>query len=353
MNRFGLLILTICVVLPLTVALADDDSSDNASALVTVAKMQQGSLPISITAFGQIQPGDAAQHTISAPIAVRVENVKVRAGMQVPAGAPMITLTPTAESHASYVQAQLAARLASQVVERDKVMVKSHLLTQSELLKAENEEANAKSTLSVLEGEGAAGPKTLKAPSDALVTKVDANTGAVVAPGAPLVEWAPPDSLVLEVGVLGTQATKIEPGNVVTITPVGGTERFPGKVLSREAMIDATTGLVPVQISFPLGKMLAGEMARAVITAGEAKGYIVPHQAVLVDDDGTIYVVQAVDMQAKKVAVQVVAASGDRDVISGDDLDPKAPVVLEGNHQVDDGTKLRFAEAGAKGASGK
>jgi membrane fusion protein, multidrug efflux system len=352
MNRLGLLVLTICTVLPLTV-LADGDSGDNVSALVTVAKMRQGSLPVTVTAFGQVQPGDTAQRTISAPIAVRVENVTVRAGMQVPAGTPMITLAPTAESHAAYLQAQLAARLASQVVERDKLMVKSHLLTQSELLKAENEEANARSTLSVLAGEGAAGPKTLSAPSDALVTKVDANTGAVVAPGAPLVEWAPPDSLVLEVGVVVAQAAKIEPGNVATITPIGSGESFQGKVLSREAMIDGTTGLVPVQVSFPLGKMLAGEMARAVITANEAKGYIVPHEAVLVDDDGTIYVVQAVDMQAKKVAVQVVAAAGDRDVISGDDLDANAPVVLEGNHQLDDGTKLRLAGANPQGAGGK
>jgi hypothetical protein len=60
-------------------------------------------------------------------------------------------------------------------------------------------------------------------------------------------------------------------------------------------------------------------------------------------------------MEAKKVAVEVVAADGKRDVITGDDLDPKAPVVLQGNHQLDDGTKLRLAEATAspKGASSK
>ena len=76
-------------------------------------------MPITVTAFGQIKPRDSAQQTISAPIAICVEKVTVRAGMQVPAGAPMITVVPTAESHAAYVQAQLAARLASQLEERD------------------------------------------------------------------------------------------------------------------------------------------------------------------------------------------------------------------------------------------
>lgn len=353
MIRWIASILGLAIVLSPALAQADDD--DNASALVTVAKLQEGGLPINVTAFGQVQPRDTAQQTVSAPLSVRVANVSVRAGMHVPAGTAMMTLVPTPESHASYVQAKLAARLASQVLERDRSMVQAHLLTQTELLKAENDEANAKSTLEVLEGEGAEGPKTLTAPFDALVMKVDANLGAVVAQGAPLVELAPPDSLVLEVGTVSAQAAKINPGDAATITPIGSDENMQGKVLSREALIDPATGLVPVQITFPLGKMLAGEMARAVISAGEAKGYVVPHEAVLVDNDGTQYVVQAVDMAAKKVAVQVLAANGNNDVITGDDLDPAAPVVLQGNHQLDDGTKLRLAEqtAGQKGATSK
>lgn len=345
--------LALAIALAPALARADDD--DNASALVTVAKLQPGSLPTNITAFGQVQPGDTAQESIAAPFAARVGAVTVHAGQQITAGTSLLTLVPTPETRAAYKQAQLAARLASQLVERDKSLVQAHLLTQGELLKAQNDEENAKSTLAVMEQEGAAGPSTLKAPFDAIVTKVDAGPGAVVAQGAPVVELAKPNGLVLEVGVVAAQATKIEPGDAAAIAPIGSGESLHGKVLTREAMIDSTTGLVPVQISFPLGKMLAGEVARAIITAGEAKGYVVPHEAVLVDTDGTVYVVQAVDMQAKKVAVQVLAASGDRDVITGDDLDPKAPVVLQGNHQLDDGTKLRLAEqmASPKGASGK
>src|SRR6185312_3976291 len=253
MIRWMASILGLAIVLSPALAQADDD--DNASALVTVAKLQEGGLPISVTAFGQVQPRDTAQQTVSAPLSVRVANVSVRAGMHVPAGTPMMTLVPTPESHASYVQAKLAARLASQVLERDRSMVQAHLLTQAELLKAENDEANAKSTLEVLEGEGAEGPKTLTAPFDALVMKVDANLGAVVAQGAPLVELAPPDSLVLEVGTVSAQAAKINPGDAATITPIGSDENIQGKVLSREALIDPATGLVPVQITFPLGKM--------------------------------------------------------------------------------------------------
>lgn len=341
--------------LALCPALAQADDADNASALVTVAKLQPGSLPITVTAFGQVQPGDTAQESVAAPLAARVAAVTVRSGMQIAAGTPMVTLIPTPETAAAYKSAKLAVRLSDELVQRDEQLVKAHLLPQVELSKAQKDASDAKSTLAVMEQEGAAGPATLKAPFDAIVLKVDAGPGAILAQGAPVVELAKPNGLVLEVGVVAAQATKVQPGSTATITPLGSSESFEGKVLSREAMIDATTGLVPVQISFPLGKMLAGEMARAVVTAGEAKGYVVPHEAVLVDDDGTIFVVQAVDMEAKKVAVQVLASAGDRDVITGDDLDAKAPVVLQGNHQLDDGTKLRLADQAAspKGASSK
>ena len=339
--------------LALLPVLAQADDDDNASALVTVTKLQQGSLPVTVTAFGQVQPGDTAQESVAAPLAARVGAVTVRAGQKIAAGTPMVTLIPTPETAAAFKQAKLAVRLSDEVVQRDQELVKAHLLPQVELSKALKDAADAKSTLAIMEEEGGAGPNTLKAPFDAIVTKVDAGPGAILAQGAPVVELAKPNGLVLEVGVVAAQAANIKPGDAVTITPLGSDENLQGKVLTREAMIDSTTGLVPVQISFPLEKMLAGEMARAVITAADAKGYVVPHEAVLVDTDGTVYVVQAVDMQAKKVAVQVLAGNGKQDVITGDDLDAGAPVVLQGNHQLDDGTKLRLAEADTKNANGK
>jgi hypothetical protein len=56
-------------------------------------------------------------------------------------------------------------------------------------------------------------------------------------------------------------------------------------------------------------------------------------------------------MEAKKVAVDILASDGKQDVISGDDLNPKLEVVTTGSKQLDDGTKLRVADS--TGASGK
>src|SRR5215469_3854846 len=328
-------------------ALADGSDEDNAVALVTLADLKKGSLPVTVTAYGQVQPGDTAQQSIGAQLSVRVSQVMVKAGEQVPAGTQLLTVVPSPESAAAYKQAKLALRLAQELVDRGKATTQLHLMTQSDLARAEKDLEGAKSDLAVLEEEGASGPVTLKAPFDSIIMKVDNGPGTVVAQGAPLIELAKPDGLVVEVGVIAAEASSIVPGQEVSIKPLSGAEALTGKVLAREVVIDSTTGLVPVQISFPLGKMLAGEMVQTTITTGAAEGYVVPHEAILVDDDGSNFVWQAEDMAANKVKIKIVDAGGDKDVIAGDDLDPKAQVVLTGNKQLDDGTKMRVADSDA------
>lgn len=99
-----------------------------------------------------------------------------------------------------------------------------------------------------------------------------------------------------------------------------------------------------------LDSFLAGETAEADIVIGEADGYLVPHEAILVNNSGSPYVVQAVDMVAKKVPVRVLVAGGARDVVDGP-LNAASPVVLAGNYQLDDGMRVRVAAP--DGASAK
>ena len=92
-------------------------------------------------------------------------------------------------------------------------------------------------------------------------------------------------------------------------------------------------------------------MAQAAITTRQLRGYVVPHEAVLVNDSGSPYVVQAIDSVARKVPVRILDAHGNQDVIQGK-LDAHAPIVLTGNYQLDDGMKVRLADS-APGKSAK
>ncbi|HUC61653.1 MAG TPA: HlyD family efflux transporter periplasmic adaptor subunit [Alphaproteobacteria bacterium] len=332
---------------PVPSARADDSDNANASVLVKLTPLKKGTLPKNVTAYGEIVPSSTGIESITAPVTLRVSNVLVRVGAQIARGQPLVTVSPSPEVRAAYDSARLALNLANQLADRTRAMVKAHLATAADLARDENAAATARANLSVLEQEGAAGSTTYKAPFDAIVMKVDATLGAVVAQGSPLVELIRPNELVLSVGALPSQAADIAVGDKVAINRLGSDASVTGTVLQRGSVINADDGLVPILISFPPNKFLLGDKARAVITTGEVPGYIVPHEAILVNDDGDTYIVQAVKMVAKKVAVQVLDSEDDQDLIEGK-LDLAAPVVLAGNHQLDNGTKMRLANDKAK-----
>ena len=331
--------------LALPLAYADDggNSNTNQSVLVTLSHLKEGSLPSVVVGYGTVGAANSGRKTIMAPESTVIGEIFVRLGEQVPAGAPLVELAPSPASAASYMQAKSALSVAEQLVASSQRLVSLHLATAQQLADARKAESDARSQLKALDMVGAAGPKIVRAPFPAIVTTLAATPGAIVAEGAPLMDLAAPGRLVLTVGVVPAQAAGISANDSAAVTLVGGAESATGRVLVRGAVAEADTGLVPVDIALPPGKFLPGEMAEAVITTGQVYGYVVPHEAILVNDSGAPYVVQAIDGAAKKVPVQVVGAHGDQDVITGA-LNARAPLVLAGNYQLDNGMKVRLAD---------
>lgn len=322
-------------------------SQDEPSVLVQLIPLQHGTLPQIVTVYGTVRASAPAQRMVMAPTAAVVDEVYVRSGEDVDKDAPLLRLQPTPETASSYAQAETALRVATDTVDRTQKMVAQHLATAQQLLDAEKAESNARVALHALQSQGAGGPNLVRAPFHAIVTSVTATSGGIVSGGATLLSLANPDGLVLEVGALPAQASLIKTDDPVTITPLGQAAPLAGKISLRGSMIDPATGLIPIQIAFPAGRMLFGQAATAAITTSQVAGYVVPHGAVLADDRGDPYVVQAPHMVAKRVAVRVLETDGDRDVIDGP-LDPTASLVLSGNYQLHDGMKVRVADPPAK-----
>ena len=312
------------------------------SVLVQLTRLEKGSLPRLVTAYGSVHASPAAHRTVVAPLAAVVEAVFVRDGEAVEKGAPLVRLGPSPAAAAAYAQARSALSVAQQLVARTRAMLAQRLATGQQLADAEKSQADAQAALAALEAEGAGGPQTLRAPFRAVVTTVATSAGALVAQGKGLVDLERPEGLVLEVGVVPAAAAAIHAGDKAAILPLGARDAVAGRVLLRGSVVDAGTGLVPVDIALPKGRFLRGEMAQARIVTGEAKGYVVPHAAILVDGRGAPYVVQAPGRIAKLVRVRILGADGARDVVSGP-LDPGAPLVLSGNHQLRNGMAVRLA----------
>ena len=334
--------LALSAALALPPAHADDAPDSNSSVLVTLTRLQEGSLPHVVVGYGTVEPSAAGHKTIMAPVAAIVAGIDVRLGEKVPAGAPLIRLAPSPATAASYTQAKSALSVAEHLVASTRKLVAGHLATVQQLADAEKSESDARSTLQALDAVGAGGEHVIRAPFGAIVTTLSATPGAIVTEGTALLELAAPRSLVLNIGVVPAQAAAIHANDQAVVRLIGASQPVPAKVLVCGAVAEADTGLVPVAIGLPPGGFIPGEMAQATITTGEMHGYVVPHEAILVNDSGAPYVVQAVAGVAHKVPVHVLVADGNQDVISGS-LDARAPLVLSGNYQLDDGMKVRLA----------
>lgn len=314
------------------------------SAQVVETQLRHGALPHRIDAYGVVAADPAVERAVMAPVAASVRAIEVRLGQNVVKGAPLIELAPSPATSARYAQAQSALRAALAGEARTKALVGQYLATRQDLANAQKVAQDARANLDALRAVGAGGPRTLRAPFAATVTMLSTRVGSLVQEGAPLLTIAPPASLVLRVGVTPADAAQIRLGAPAALTPVSGAAGVPlsGHVVMRGAVVDPSTGLVPVEISLPPNQLFPGETVRAAITARTVSGIIVPHAALLLDTKGRPYVVQAPHGRARLVPVEVLNSDQGEDVITGP-LDPKAPIVLAGNYQLKAGMRVRVA----------
>lgn len=347
MNKRSILTFLICLIALMPGELLADGNSDDVTVQVNLIELNKGSLPTSITTYGRVMPAEKSRKVIAAPIAAQVNEVDVRAGQEVAKGARIITLAPSPQSRATYDQAKLALITANKLLARSRALARAHLETAAQLAQDEKSAADARSTLRALQEEGAGGPSTITAPFTAVVMNVHVSAGTFVTQGETLVTLARPGDLILRTGVVPAEASRITPGDKVTITPFSGSGEFGGKVLLRGSMVERGNGLVPIDVSLPGKSLMTGEMAKAVIDTGVMQGYVVPHDAILLNESGQTYIVQSVDLTARKVLVTVLGSKGDKDVIKGDVI-AGAPVVGAGNYQLDNGTRMRVAHPEGK-----
>ncbi len=341
--------LAIAAMLALPPALAAGAGS-GPSALVTLTRLKEGSLPSVLTAYGVVRASNTGGKSLMAPGSAVVGAVEAHLGQPVRAGEPLVTLTPSSQSGAAYQQAKSGLAVADNLLKNTRQLFKLHLATSQQLAQAEKSQIDARAALIALQASGAGGGHVVRAPFAAVVTGLSVHPGDIVSAGTPMLTLAAPNRLVLAAGVVPALALRIHIGDPAAVRATGTNQWLKGTVVVCGAATDPSNGLVPVQVALPPGRFLPGEFAVARITTAQVRGYVVPHKAILINESGATYVVQAVNGIAHKVPVRVLDEINAKNVISGA-LDPNAPVVLTGNYQLENGMKIRLAGPARIGAT--
>jgi membrane fusion protein (multidrug efflux system) len=319
-------------------------AADPASVAVQTAAPRQGVVPDLVTAYGSAAPALDGGMTLSIQQEGRVLALAVTPGETVHAGERLLDFGASAAAIANYQQAVSALSVTRQQRSHTAQLLGQQLATRDQLAQADKAVADAQATLDAVQREGAdRASQTLTAPFDGIIATIPVAQGDRVPPGATLMTITRLDGLVVTVGIEPGVRASVHPGEAVRLVPLAGGSALAGQVLRVDGMLNPRTRLVDADVSVPVGSVISGAAFRADIKVGELNGWIVPHDAVLSDASGT-YLFQVDGTTAARVNVRVAGSAGGDDVLQGP-LDPKRPIVVEGNYQLADKTPVRISDA--------
>lgn len=312
------------------------------AALVTSVSPHQGETTRWITAFGSATPASNGVETLSIPQPGRVEKLLVTAGAPVHAGQPILifALAPTAQ--AAFESAVSTLKTAREQRATTARLLGQQLATQDQLAQTDKALADATAALNAARAEGGGqATQTVRAPFDGIVATIPVAQGDRTQPGAPLATVARKTGIILTVGVDPADRPAIQPGQPARLQPLDGGTAIDGHVLRIDGQLNTTTRLIDVDLTIPPGAILNGQPMKAEIAGGSVRGWVVPHESVVTDDDG-VHIFQIVGGKAKAVPVQLLQAGKDSDVVSGA-IDAGRPIIVNGAYQIDDGGVVRTA----------
>lgn len=298
-----------------------------------------------LPAYGSARPSNDGAQVLSSAQPGQVTSLLVAPGAAVHAGQALLSFTLAPTARTTYEQAASALAAAQKQRATTAQLLGQQLATREQLVQAEKAVSDAQIALSGLSREGAGqSVKTFTAPFDGIVTAITAAQGDRTAPNAPLMTVARTRDIVITVGIAPEDRANVRAGQEATLQRLSGGASIAGHVLRVSSALNIRTRMMDADIAIPAGAILPGEGLRADIHTGDVQGWSVPHAAVVTaNGPAHIFQMQSGPIQsgrAKAVPVEVIQSAPSGDVVRGP-IDPKAPLIVDGAYQVEDGMAVR------------
>ena len=303
---------------------ADAPVSAAQAPVVTVISPGRSTVSNSVSATGSL----AAR--VEMPVGVvgeggAVTRVLVQPGDWVRAGQVLATVersvqTEQVRSLAAQVEVNRAdAKLAQAQLDRAKALVARGFISQADIDQrtATRDAANARVNVAIAqlaEQRARTGRLDIRAPAAGLVLTRAVEPGQIVSAGSAILFRMAKDGEMEMLAQLseGDLAT-IRPGNGATVTPVGGTAQFAGRVWQVSPVVDNQTRQGIARIAIPYNPAIRpGGFASATIVSGTGYAPMLPESAVQSDEKGNyVYVVNGRDeVQRRDVKIGQVTDVG-------------------------------------------
>jgi HlyD family secretion protein len=217
-------------------------------------------------------------------------------------------------------QAEADARLAEANLSRAQALVAKGFISKADIDQRMATRDGADARVAVAKAQLAESNERLarldiRAPASGLVLARNVETGQVVSSGSgALFRIAEGGVLEMRAQVAEQDMARLRPGMVASVTPVGSTEVYRGKIWLLDPVIDANSrqGIARIALAYAPG-LRVGAFARANIAAGEGSRPVLPQSAVLADELGSYVLIVGPGNRVERRAI-TVGSVGDEGV---------------------------------------
>lgn len=342
----------------------DKKAAAKPSLTVSTVKPEKTSLPIRLTANGNVAAWQEAIIS-SESNGLRLSDVKVNVGDVVNKGELLAVFAPetpqadVAQARAALMEAEAAAAEAKANADRARSIENTGALSAQQISQYTTAEATARARAASARAMLAAAELRLRytkvvAPDGGVISSRSATVGAVAGPGTELFRMIRQGRLEWRAEVTAADLRNIKIGGSAVVKAANGSE-LTGKVRMVAPTIDPQTRSALVYVDLPPnnGKQApfkAGMFATGQFELGSSSALTVPQQAVTVRD-GFNYVFRLnQDQRVSQVKVQVGRRIGERiEVLQG--LAPDALIVAAGAGFLNDGDLVRNTGAPAQASA--
>lgn len=321
---------------------------------VTVIQPQQAQWPIRIAANGNIAAWQEA--SVGAQTnGLMLSEVRVNVGDSVRRGQVLAVFEAApvaaeyAHSRATLAEAEAALGEAAANGQRARDMQASGALSEQQINQYLTDERKAQARLAA--AQALAETQRLRlaqthvlAPDDGVISARSATVGAVPPTGQELFRLIRRGRLEWRAEVAAPQLARLKPGQVATVTPVGG-DPIRGTLRMVSPAVDTQTRNGLVYVDLPAGSSArAGMFARGDIEIGPGSPALTLPQAAVLLREGFHYVLKVgPDSRVVQAKVKVGQRAGDRiEVLSG--VDSGSKVVASGAAFLADGDLVQVSQ---------
>lgn len=308
-------------------------------ALVSTARVAQGSIAETVTLYGAAESGSAARTGLVAPIEAIVVAIDAPVGTAVSRGQAIVRLALSPIARLDLTRADTEARLASAALGRAERLRADGLVGNAEVETARAAARAASATRASLSAR--TGALVLRAANNGFVDTITPSIGDLVPAGGVVATIAKAGDLRARFGVDPALARRLGRGARLQILPAGGGSPFSAPVQSVVPVVDPLTRLASVYTLIPATASIgAGETLTASIQISEAATALTIPYAALLDEGGQPFVFVVERGVAHRRDVTTGPASGDQiAILKG--VSSGEVIVISGGTALEDGMKVR------------